>query len=141
MSSATREARGGGAEGGDLDDVALLHFLGSLLRFPPRDRNPSPFDPLLDLRARRLGQIRQVAQEDVVEALADVAPVGADRPDRPRRVAHAGFGAGGIRRRSAKIASPARTPQSAMNCEVDITPRTWPRGSPRKNSIVPRRSA
>ena len=94
-------------------------------------------DPLLDLRARGLGQVVQVPEEDAVEALAGVAPVGAESP----------AAAGARRSRAAAARAPscdagprsraaATTRHSAMNCDVDIAPKTAPRGSPRKNSIV-----
>ena len=126
---------------GDLDDVSRLYFFRALLRPPFPDGNKPAVYPFLNLRARGLGQIVQVPEQNAVEALAGVAPVGADRAPGPERVDHAAAGAGAVLRRRAQSAAATATPQRAMNCDVDNTPNTDPRGSPRKSSITKRRSA
>ena len=127
----------------DVDLVARRDLRGSLRRGAPVDGDEPRVDPLLDLRPRGLGEVRQVAEEDAVEALAGVAAVGAEGPaGEPRGVAPpAPARAGRPAAASARIPTPSEDAQSAMNCDVEITPKTVPRGSPRKNSTVPRRSA
>ena len=80
-------------------------------------------------------------QQDAVDALAGITPVGPERAPGPGRVAHATAGAGAVLRRRAQIAAAVAARQSAMNCEVYIAPKTEPRGSPRKISIEKRRIA
>ena len=86
---------------------------------------------------------RQVPQEDAVEALAGVAPVGADRAPGPRRRqvtrrrARARSSGAGPRSRAATA-----TPQSAMSCDVETSRRAPTRaGRPGRTRSSKRRSA
>jgi len=145
MSWARISGRGGGGGGRfDHDFLSGLHLLGALLRLPPSEETyPSSIHSWILVREASGRSLRCLSRTR--SSLSPASPRSARNARRWLGVlAHAdrtAAGAGAVLRRRAQIAAAPAARPSAMNWDVDIAPKTEPRGSPRKISIVKRRIA